>query len=290
MNDVPGQNAVGGQTPTDTPRAGQTSAEAGGSIRDRLRSPDDSRTDGTDSRGSGISDAGFVNTDSAATLAARGRDEHQLDSPTPPQARVIQEPRREDVDEAAARAAERKIAAMFILSVLAVIGFVVVFFAAPYKFGDRNNALFTPLLAILMAVALGGIGAGAVKWAKSIMIDEEAVQERHGFASLPEERAATAEALREGYQQTGLPRRKLLRTPCCSGPAPSRCCRFRYWWISAPTPTRSAPSERPHGARGFGWSGPMAHRSASATSRSARWRPCSPVCPAVTEPATARPC
>ena len=217
MTDIPGQDATGGQTPTNTQRGGQTSAEAAGSIRDRLRAPDDSRDDGSDSRVSGVTEGGFVNTDSAAVLAARGRDERQFDAPPPPQGPVIHQPRREDIDESAARAAERKIAAMFVLSFLAVIGFVVVFFAAPYKFGERNNALFTPLLALLMAVALGGIGAGAVKWAKSIMVDEEAVQERHGFASLPEERAATAEALKEGYQQTGLPRRKLLRNTLLLG-------------------------------------------------------------------------
>jgi ubiquinol-cytochrome c reductase iron-sulfur subunit len=68
-----------------------------------------------------------------------------------------------------------------------------------------------------MGLALIGIGAGAVKWAKTLMVDEEAVQERHGFASPPEERDATAEALKKGFEETGLPRRKLLRNTLLLG-------------------------------------------------------------------------
>ncbi|MDT7570231.1 MAG: ubiquinol-cytochrome c reductase iron-sulfur subunit, partial [Actinomycetota bacterium] len=144
-------------------------------------------------------------------LAAHGRDARQHATPQPPVPHVIQQPWPEHVSEAAARAAERKVAALFLLSFLGVVGFVITYFAAPFKFTERNNIFFTPLLAIFMAIALGGIGAGAVKWAKTLMVDEEAVQERHGFASEIEERDATGQALVEGFEQTGLPRRKLLR-------------------------------------------------------------------------------
>jgi len=42
------------------------------------------------------------------------------------------------------------------------------------------------------------------------MLDEETVQERHHLGSTPEERSDTAEVLRQGFQDSGLPRRSLL--------------------------------------------------------------------------------
>jgi ubiquinol-cytochrome c reductase iron-sulfur subunit len=211
--------STGGQQPTNEPRGGQTSAEAAGSIRDRLRSPApiSEANSGGDSRGSDVTDASFQQTDSRAELAAHGRDERQHSSPSAPVPHAIQEPRKTDLSEAAARSAERKVAALFLLSVVGVVGFVVTYFAAPFKFTAAHNIYFTPLLAIFMTIALTGIGAGAVLWAKTLMVDEEAVQERHGFASVTEEREATAKALVEGFEQTGLPRRKLLRNTLLLG-------------------------------------------------------------------------
>ena len=212
--------STGGQTPTSTPRGGQTSAEAAGSIRDRLRSPAGSgeQNSGGDGRRSDLSGADFQQTDSAAVLAAHGRDERQLHGDTTPEPRILQEPRTTDLDPAAARAAERKVAALFLSSVVGVIGFVVTYVAAPFKFGvEQGSQLFTPLLGIFLAIALFGVGTGAVVWAKTLMADEEAVQDRHGFASDPQERAATAKALTVGFEETGLPRRKLLRNSLLLG-------------------------------------------------------------------------
>jgi ubiquinol-cytochrome c reductase iron-sulfur subunit len=187
------------------------------SIRDRLRAPAPSNeaNSGGDSRGSDVTDASFQQTDSRADLAVTGHGEEQHTS-SPPVAHVTHAHHAE-LSEAEAKVAERKVAALFILAVLAVIGFVVTYFAAPFKFTEANNIYFTPLLAIFMAVALGGIGAGAVLWAKTLMLDEEAVQERHGFASEPDELEATGKALVEGFEQTQLPRRKLLRNTLLLG-------------------------------------------------------------------------
>ena len=211
--------STGGQTPTNEPRGGMTSAEAAGSIRDRLRSPVDTSEagNGDDSRGSDITEAAFRQTDSRAELAAHGRDERQHDSASGPVAHAIQEPRKQDLSEAEERSAERKVAALFLLSFVGVIAFVITYFAAPFNFTARNNIYFTPLLALFMALALGGIGAGAVKWAKTLMVDEEAVQDRHGFASDQAEIDATGQAIMQGLEQTGLPRRKLLRNTLLLG-------------------------------------------------------------------------
>jgi ubiquinol-cytochrome c reductase iron-sulfur subunit len=86
----------------------------------------------------------------------------------------------------------------------------VTFFAVPFKYGEDNYVYFTPLLALFMGLALTGIGAGAVKWAKSLMGDSEVVQERHSLATDPDELAETGRALVAGLQDTGLGRRKLL--------------------------------------------------------------------------------
>ena len=210
---------TGGQQPTNEPRGGMTSAEAAGSIRDRLRSPQpiDRANSGGDSRGSDVSEGHFRQTDSAQQLADSGRDERQLASSSPPVG-VDPEPRATDVDPAAAKSAERRVAALFLLSVVGALGFFVTYWFVPYKFGEQKNAhLYTPLLGVFMALALSGIGAGAILWAKTLMTDEEAVQERHPFVSPDDEKAATVKTLQEGYANSGLPRRSLLRNTLLLG-------------------------------------------------------------------------
>ena len=207
----------GGQTPTSEPRGGETSYDAAGSVRDRLRSPDQ-QNPGDDTRGSSVTEDDFQQTDSRSDLHAAGRDDRQLSGSRPPEAVEIQQPRTEDLDPAAARAAERLVSALFMVSFLGVIGFIVTYIAAPFRYAvDSGNQFYTPLLGVFMTMALGGIGAGAVVWAKRLMPDEEAVQERHPFGSDPDERAATAKALKQGLAQTQLPRRSLLRNTLLLG-------------------------------------------------------------------------
>ena len=214
---TPGAQSTGGQTPTNEPAGGQSSYDAAGSVRDRLRSPGP-QSSGGDTRGSDISEGHFEQSDSRGDLHAGGRDDRQLSGSRTPEAAEIQEPRAEDIDPAAARAAERLVSALFLLSFLGVIGFIVTYIAAPFKYGiDSGNQLYTPLLGIFMMLALGGVGAGAVVWAKRLMPDEEAVQERHPFGSDPDEKGATGKALKEGLAQTQLPRRSLLRNTVLLG-------------------------------------------------------------------------
>ncbi|MCW2614883.1 MAG: ubiquinol-cytochrome c reductase iron-sulfur subunit [Frankiales bacterium] len=208
-----GPGNTGGQQPS--PPTDQTSAQAAGSIRDRLRSqPTDEGMPG-DNRDSGITEHGFTQTDSRAQLHGEGRDERQFGASHPPEG--VEAPVHRELTEAEAKVAERKVAALFVLSFLGVLGFIVTFFAGEEQFGEPGSTIFTPLLGTFMAVALFGIGAGAVLWAKTLMPDEEAVQERHPFGSDPAERASTAEALKEGLAQTSLPRRTLLRNTLLLG-------------------------------------------------------------------------
>jgi ubiquinol-cytochrome c reductase iron-sulfur subunit len=129
----------------------------------------------------------------------------------------VQEPRATDVSAKAAKAAERKVASLFLLSLVGVIGFVLWFGFAEFRYPNPGNQYFTPVAGIFLTLALFGVGAGAVLWAKLLMVDEEAVQERHPFGSPDDERAATAEALKQGFEQTGLQRRPLLITTLLLG-------------------------------------------------------------------------
>ena len=122
---------------------------------------------------------------------------------------------RDDPD--AAKRAERKVASLFLLSVVGVVGFVVSFIAAPFDYDKNGFQYYTPLLGFFMTLALTGVGAGAVLWAKTLMVDEETVQQRHDLRSTDDERTETAALLKQGFEDSGLPRRSLLRNSLLLG-------------------------------------------------------------------------
>jgi ubiquinol-cytochrome c reductase iron-sulfur subunit len=197
---------TGGQQPS--PPTNQTSAEAAGSIRDRLAArPSDEANSGGDSRTSDVNQSAFQQTYSVPA------DEQQRSASHTPQAvESLGGETYRDLTPAESKSAERKVSALFLLSVLGFIGFVVTYVAVPSEFGERGNVYYTPLLGTFMALSLFGIGAGAVLWAKLLMPDEEAVQERHPFGSPPEERAATAAAHKEGFKPYQNKEIKLAKT------------------------------------------------------------------------------
>jgi ubiquinol-cytochrome c reductase iron-sulfur subunit len=205
---------TGGQQPS--PPTSQTSAQAAGSIRERLASrPTDEASSGGDNRQSDLYESDFRQTDSAEQLrsGATVGDHEQRHSASGAGVEAVGTlglDTHKDLSPEEARSAERKVASMFLLSVVGVVGFVATYAFGTFEFGEPGNVYFTPLLGVFMALALFGVGAGAVLWAKLLMTDEEAVQERHPFGSPPEERAATAEALKQGFGQTNLARRPLL--------------------------------------------------------------------------------
>lgn len=120
-------------------------------------------------------------------------------------------------DPKRAKRAERQVASLFLLGIVGTIGFVVSFIVAPFDFGKAHFGYYTPLLGFFMTLALTGVGAGLVLWAKTLMVDEETIQERHHLASDPADRAETAELLKSGFEESGLPRRSLLRNSLLLG-------------------------------------------------------------------------
>lgn len=130
--------------------------------------------------------------------------------PVPDPGLPVHEPRITDVDERAAKRAERQIATMFGLATLLLIAFVVVYVAVPKDasfagLGGSNLALGGTL-----GVALLLIGAGMVQWARRLMDNREVVEERHSAASSPADKAAAIGGLRQAAAETEIGRRKVL--------------------------------------------------------------------------------
>jgi ubiquinol-cytochrome c reductase iron-sulfur subunit len=122
-----------------------------------------------------------------------------------------------DVDPAAANRAERQVATLFGLSAIGTLLTLVVYFTVkfdtPMSFLDRlaRVRLSTEGLGIGLFLALFGIGAGAVHWAKTLMPDEERVEDRHLLRGSDADRGDAVGILKEGAAESGLGRRPLIR-------------------------------------------------------------------------------
>jgi ubiquinol-cytochrome c reductase iron-sulfur subunit len=109
-----------------------------------------------------------------------------------------------------AKRAERIVAALFILSVLASIGFVAAYVGV--QVGSVGGAARSNLaLGLAMSVAFGALAVGAVIWIRYLMPDVELTEERKPLASSRQQRAEFEETFTEGAEASGFARRPLLR-------------------------------------------------------------------------------
>lgn len=113
----------------------------------------------------------------------------------------------------AERRAERVVASCFVIAFLGALAFTVVYVVLPWQFelGNSSYTWFTPLLGLTMGISLLGFGFGAVLYAKLLIAEEEAVQERHDGRSEEIDRQTSAATLVDGFAMTGLARRSLLQ-------------------------------------------------------------------------------
>lgn len=123
-------------------------------------------------------------------------------------------PRPTDVDEGAARRAEKQIAACFMLSAFFVVLFCVSFFV--FSIGDNPDVILgygasNVTLGVCLGMALLLIGIGTIQWARKLMSDVEVVEMRHPTASSEADRAEVVKALEAGASDSGIARRPLIR-------------------------------------------------------------------------------
>ncbi|MBS2963447.1 Rieske (2Fe-2S) protein [Actinocrinis puniceicyclus] len=144
---------------------------------------------------------------------------HEVELPEDPFADPGLEPHRPratDIDEKVAQKAERQVAALFALSALATIGFMVAYTEVPrtavvnfFPIGAVSASNFA--LGMLLGIALFSLGAGAVYWARTLMTDVELTQERHLLESGSEAKAQAVAEFEKGVADSGIKRRPLIR-------------------------------------------------------------------------------
>src|SRR5215468_5355092 len=123
-------------------------------------------------------------------------------------------------DQRRAKKAERVVAACFILTTLAGIGFIAAYVGL--EVGSVDSVFRSNLaLGLSMSVVFLGLAAGAVIWVRYIMPTVELSEDRHPMASTPQEREAFAETFEEGAQASQFVKRPLLRRTLIAATVPA---------------------------------------------------------------------
>ena len=123
-------------------------------------------------------------------------------------------------DLKAAKRNERIVATLFILAMVAGIGFI-----AAYIGLEVNSSLDAVLrsnlaLGVSMSVAFLALGAGAVIWVRTLMPDVEMTEARKPLASPPEVRQEFAETFEEGAEASQFVKRPILRRTLIAATVP----------------------------------------------------------------------
>ncbi|MFG2140724.1 Rieske 2Fe-2S domain-containing protein [Streptomyces sp. NPDC048650] len=126
------------------------------------------------------------------------------------------EHRVQDIDEKAARRSERTVALLFLVSMVATVGFIASYVAVPiekivYIWPIGHISALNFALGLTLGVALFCIGAGAVHWARTLMSDEEVADERHPIEAAPEVKSKVLADFAQGAKESQFGRRKLIR-------------------------------------------------------------------------------
>jgi ubiquinol-cytochrome c reductase iron-sulfur subunit len=112
--------------------------------------------------------------------------------------------------------AVRQVGLLFGLAGLCALLFVVVYVGSGWFLPDWHweiteggwSAFFTPLLGLLMGLALTFVGVGLVLFTKKLLPHETAVQDKHEGSHF--DRVTAGATLVSGYHNSGLARRKLI--------------------------------------------------------------------------------
>jgi ubiquinol-cytochrome c reductase iron-sulfur subunit len=122
-------------------------------------------------------------------------------------------------DLPSAKRAERVVAGLFLLSMLAGLGFIASYVI--FQVHSVDAVLHSNLaLGTCMAVAFLALGAGATVWVRRLMPEVERTEERHPLRSTPENRAAFAETFAEGADASQFVKRPLVRRTLIAATVP----------------------------------------------------------------------
>ncbi len=112
----------------------------------------------------------------------------------------------------AERRVERTIALLFLIAGAAATAFIVIF--AVWDFGYRpgggRDKLFTPLLGASLGFALLAVGLAIITWARKLLPEEVAVQDRHDGASPSDEQKLTTATILNMGDEIGIARRPMM--------------------------------------------------------------------------------
>jgi ubiquinol-cytochrome c reductase iron-sulfur subunit len=156
-----------------------------------------------------------------------------------------------EIDEEAARRAERVVATFFVITFLASIGFI-----AAYVLSGRNGGMHgvrramwsNYALGTTMTIAFLALAAGITIWFRRLMTSKQVVQDRGEMTSDAESRQAFTENFMQGAIDSGVTRRPLLRRTLLLaaaplglaplvllrdlGPLPEKKLRHTYWEVA----------------------------------------------------------
>ena len=170
--------------------------------------------------------------DGAEELEERRAPHRVIGTPPPARARTLLEaPPDEDAapaprelpaeppDLPQAKRAERVVAALFLLSMLASIGFIAAYVGL--EVGSVSGAARSNLaLGVAMSVAFGALAVGAVIWVRFLMPQVELTEDRKPLASTPQQRAEFEKTFTEGAEASGFAKRKLVRRTLIAATVP----------------------------------------------------------------------
>jgi ubiquinol-cytochrome c reductase iron-sulfur subunit len=136
------------------------------------------------------------------------------DEPIPNPGLPVHQYRPTDVDPRMEKRAERQVAAFFGVATLALLGFIVSYFA--FQVGDNWDTLAgfgasNLMLGGTLGIAFLSIGIGLIHWARKLMSDHEMVELRHPSSSSEEDRSTTVGLVMQGIDDSGVGRRPLVR-------------------------------------------------------------------------------
>ncbi len=117
-----------------------------------------------------------------------------------------------DLDPKVEAQQERRVSALFLVSIIGSVLAIVVYIAFPIIPGNIESVRLNNLyLGLAITLGLMGIGIGAIHWSKALMDGHDMVEYRHGTRGTDATRQKAIDVFTLGNKESGFTRRKLIR-------------------------------------------------------------------------------